>query len=95
MKGLLKGGPAADHAVEAGDPPIRRGIIVLGDRGFGEEAHRSYPTKIDPAGAVYTHGGPVHWPPEAGPVVVSASTPGEDSLKRLGRDGSRASHPCR
>jgi hypothetical protein len=53
---------------------------VLGDRGSVRKRTAYDLTKIDPAGAVYTHGGPVHWPLEAGPVVVIASTPGEDSL---------------
>ncbi len=69
MKGFLKDGPAAGQAVEAGDPPIRRGVIVAGERTFGEEAYRYYLSSIDPSGAVYIYGGKVPWPPEAGPQV--------------------------
>jgi hypothetical protein len=69
MKGFLKDGPAAGQAFEVGDPPIRRGI-VLGEAGFGEHAHRYYLSEIDDSGAVYTYGGAVRWPPEAGPRVI-------------------------
>jgi hypothetical protein len=70
MKGFLNDGPAAGQAFEVSDPPIRRGIIVLGESGFGESAHRYYLSEIDDCGAVYTHGGAVRWPPEAGPTVT-------------------------
>ena len=69
MKGFLEDGPAAGQLVEAGDPPIRRGIIVVGHGTFGEEAHRYYLSAVNESAAVYIHGGPVPWPPEAGPVV--------------------------
>ena len=42
MKGVLKDGPAAGQAFEVGDPPIRRGMIVLGEAAFGEHGHRYY-----------------------------------------------------
>jgi hypothetical protein len=70
MKGFLNDGPAAGHVVEVGDPPLRRGVIVLDPGGFGEQAHRYYLTAVDASGAVYTHGDVVHWPPEAGPHVA-------------------------
>ena len=70
MKGFLKDGPAAGQVVEAGDPPLRRGVIVLDPGGFGEQAHRYYLSAVDATGAVYTHGDVVPWPPEAGPHVV-------------------------
>ena len=70
MKGFLKDGPAAGQAFEVGDPPIRRGIIVLGEAGFGEHAHRYYLSEVDDSGAVYTYGGAVRWSPEAGPRVT-------------------------
>ena len=70
MTGFLKNGPAAGQAFEVGDPPIRRGIIVLGEAAFGEHAHRFYLSEIDDSGAVYTYGGAVPWPLEAGPWVV-------------------------
>lgn len=79
MKGFLKDGPGAGQAVEAGDPPIRRGVIVLSAGAFGEDAHRYYLSAIDSTGAVYTHGGKVPWPPVAGPHVIRepASAAGE------------------
>jgi hypothetical protein len=69
MKGFLKDGPAAGHAVDAGDPPMRRGVIVLNTGGFGEDAHRYLLSAIDASGAVYSYGGKVSWAPEAGPPV--------------------------
>jgi hypothetical protein len=66
MNGFLKDGPAAGQAVEAGDPPVRRGVIIAGEGTFGEEAYRYYLDSVDPSGAVYTYGGRVLWPPEAG-----------------------------
>jgi hypothetical protein len=75
MKGFLKDGPAAAHAIEAGDPPITRGVIVLGEGGFGEDAHRYHLSAIDSSGAVYTYGGAVRWPPEAGPCVIRSAEP--------------------
>ena len=70
MRGFLKDGPAAGHVVDVGDPPRRRGVIVLDADGFGEDAHRYYLCALDSSGAVYTHRGPVAWPPEAGPPVI-------------------------
>jgi hypothetical protein len=75
MKGFLKDGPAAGQAIEAGDPPMRRGVIVLAAGGFGEAAHRYYLCAVDPSGAVYTHGGKVPWPPKAGPQVIRQPLP--------------------
>lgn len=49
---------------------MRRGVIVLSQGTFGEDAHRYYLSAIDATGATYTHGGKVAWPPEAGPRVV-------------------------
>jgi hypothetical protein len=70
MKGFLRDGPAAGQVVEVGDPPTRRGVIVLDAGGFGEDAHRYYLCALDATGAVYTHHGGVAWPLEAGPPVV-------------------------
>jgi hypothetical protein len=75
MKGFLKDGPAAGQAFEVGDPPLRRGVIVTGGAGFGEQADRYYLTAIDSSGAIYTHGGPVPWPPVAGPPVERTALP--------------------
>jgi hypothetical protein len=70
MKGFLKDGPAAGQAVEVGDPPTRRGMIVLDGAAFGEQVHRYYLSEVDGSGAVYTCGGVVPWPPEAGRPVI-------------------------
>jgi hypothetical protein len=91
MKGFLRDGPAAGQVVEAGDPPVRRGVFVVAAEGFGEDAHRYYLCSVDSTGVVYTYGGPVFWPPEAGPRVVRepladpaevAEQMGGDSLRR-------------
>lgn len=71
MKGFLVDGPAAGHTVEVGDPPVRRGVIVLGDGSFGEDAHRYYLIAVDSSGASYAHGGKVAWPPEVGRALVA------------------------
>lgn len=39
------------------------------------DAHRYYLSSIDSGGAVYTYGGTVWWPPEAGPHVINALQP--------------------
>jgi hypothetical protein len=49
---------------------MRRGVFVVSEDGFGEDAHRYYLCAVDSSGAVYTWRGPVFWPPEAGPHVV-------------------------
>jgi hypothetical protein len=69
MKGFLRDRPASGQAFEAGDPPLRRGMIVLSDSGFGEHAHRYYLSEVDDSGAVYVYGGAVRLPLEAGPPV--------------------------
>ena len=63
-------GPGADHGIDAGDPPARRGIVVLCEGGFAEDAYRYYWSSVDDGGAVYTFGGRVPWPPEAGSQIV-------------------------
>jgi hypothetical protein len=77
MKGFLNDGPAAGRAVEAGDPPVRRGVVVLGKGGIGEDAHRYYVSSIDSSGAVYTYGATVWRPLEAGPRVINVLQPDE------------------
>ena len=67
---MLTGGPAAGSVVETGDPPVRRGIVVLNEDGFAEDAYRYYLTSVDDGGAVYTYGGKVEWPPEARSQMV-------------------------
>jgi len=79
MKGFLTNGPAAGQIVEAGDPPVRRGVIVLGEEAFGEDAHRYYLTSVDASGAVCAYGGPVPWPPEAAPRMIENENAGADA----------------
>jgi hypothetical protein len=74
VKGLLIDGPAAGSVIEAGDPPMRRGIIVQSQDGFAEDAYRYYLTGVDGSGAVYTYGGIVTWPPEAGSQMVRSTS---------------------
>lgn len=47
---------------------------MLDESGFGSDAHRYYLSEIDSSVGVYTHGGKVTWPPEAGPPVVKNET---------------------
>jgi hypothetical protein len=70
VKGLLIDGPAAGSVVEAGDPPVRRGIIVTSGDGFAEDAYRYYLSSVDASGASYVYGGKVEWPPQARSEVV-------------------------
>jgi hypothetical protein len=73
MKGLLIDGPAAGMVVEAGDPPLRRAIVIPGEGGFAEVAYRYYLSSIDSAGAGYKFGGQVPWPPEAGSYAIAGT----------------------
>ncbi len=66
--------------MEAGDPPIRRGVIVLSNSAFAEEAYRYYLTSVDAAGASYTYGGVVQWPPEATSQMVRRPTDGRTQV---------------
>lgn len=70
VKGLLIDGPAAGSVVDAGDPPVRRGIVVMAHDGFAENAYRYYLTSVDGSGASYEYGGTVDWPPEASSQMV-------------------------
>ena len=56
--------------VEAGEPPLRRAIVIPGEGGFAEDAYRYYLSSIDSAGASYAFGGMVPWPPEAGSQMI-------------------------
>jgi hypothetical protein len=70
VKGLLIDGPGAGRVIDAGDPPARRGIVVLREGEFAEDAYRYYLSSIDATGAVYTFGGEVPWPPEPGSRIL-------------------------
>ena len=50
--GFFRDGPAVGQDVEVGDPPIRRGVIVLDESGFGADADRYYVSEIDSSGAI-------------------------------------------
>jgi len=71
VKGLLIDGLAEGMVVEAGDPPLRRAIVIPGVGGFAEDAYRYYLSSIDSAGAGYRFGGQVPWPPEARSYAVT------------------------
>jgi hypothetical protein len=71
MKGLLIDGPAAGMAVEVGEPPLRRAIVIPDGGGFAENAYRYYLRSIDSAGSSYMFGGEVLWPPEARSEVIA------------------------
>jgi len=70
VKGFLIDGPAAGSVIETGDPPARRGILVMSEDGFAEDAYRYYLSSIDAGVASYTFGGKVEWPPEAGSQMI-------------------------
>jgi hypothetical protein len=70
VKGLLIDGPGAGHVVDAGDPPLRRAVVVPGSDGFGELAYRYYLESVDIDQATYRCAGPVEWPPEATSEIV-------------------------
>jgi hypothetical protein len=70
VKGLLIDGHAEGSVVEAGDPPLRRGIIVMSEDGFAKDAYRYCLTSVAASGAAYTYGGKVAWPPEARSEVI-------------------------
>jgi hypothetical protein len=70
VKGLLIDGPCAGQAVDAGDPPVRRAVVVRGADGFGELAYRYYLESVDFDQATYRCAGEVEWPPEASSVIV-------------------------
>jgi hypothetical protein len=65
VQGLLIDGPAAGQVVEAGDPPVRRAVVVPGSDGFGELGYRYYLESVDFDQAIYRCAGQVEWPPEA------------------------------
>jgi hypothetical protein len=71
---MLIDGPGAGHLVEAGDPPIRRAVVVPGADGFGELAYRYYLESVDVDQATYRCAGLVEWPPEARSEIVRRLT---------------------
>jgi hypothetical protein len=70
VKGVLIDGPGAGRMVDAGDPPLRRAVVVADADGFGELAYRYYLASVDSDQATYRCGGQVEWPPEASSEVV-------------------------
>lgn len=70
VKGLLIDGPSAGQVVDAGDPPIRRAVVVPSVDGFGEQAYRYYLASVDTEHATYRCAGGVDWPPEANRQIV-------------------------
>lgn len=70
VKGLLIDGPSAGQVVDAGDPPIRRAVVVPGVEGFGEHAYRYYLASVQTDHATYRCAGGVDWPPESNREIV-------------------------
>jgi hypothetical protein len=70
VQGLLIDGPSAGQVVDAGDPPVRRAVVVCDADGFGELAYRYYLESVDSDQAIYRCAGQVEWPPEANSEVV-------------------------
>ena len=94
MNGFLKDGPAAGQNFEVGDPPISRGIIVLGETPFGEHAHRYYLSAIDGTEAVDSHGGAVPGRPRRGHLSLGVWT-SELSKRATGRESRKPTHAVR
>jgi hypothetical protein len=67
---MLIDGPGAGRTVDAGDPPVRRAVIIADADRFGELAYRYYLASVDCDQATYRCGGKVEWPPEASSEVV-------------------------
>jgi hypothetical protein len=67
---MLIDGPGAGQVVEAGDPPVRRAVVVPGAEGFGELAYRYYLASVDSGQAAYRCAGEVEWPPVASKEIV-------------------------
>lgn len=74
VQGVLIDGPGAGQVVDAGEPPLRRAVLVPGDGGFGERAYRYYLESVDSEQANYRFAGQVEWPPEARGEVVRRLT---------------------
>ena len=70
MQGLLIDGPSAGQVVDAGDPPVRRAVVVPREQGFGELANRYYLESVEFDQAIYRCAGEVEWPPEARSEMV-------------------------
>jgi hypothetical protein len=89
MKGLLIDGPAQGMVVQAGDPPIRRAIVILGRDGFAEDAYRYYLNSTDSTEARYRFGGQVLWPPEASSEAISRTDQREHVADQASRGASQ------
>ena len=85
VQGLLIDGPSAGQVVEAGDPPVRRAVVVPGEQGFGELAYRYYLESVEFDRATYRCAGQVEWPPEASSQMVRRlSDPRQPSVDAAG-----------
>jgi hypothetical protein len=67
---MLIDGPGAGRTVDAGNPPVRRAVVMADGDGFGELAYRYYLASVESGLATYRCGGQVEWPPEASSEVV-------------------------
>lgn len=63
-------GPAAGRVIDAGDPPVRRAVVLLDPSGFGEHAYRYYLESVGPQHAAYVCAGEVQWPAEARSQII-------------------------
>jgi hypothetical protein len=82
VNGLLIDGPSAGQVVDAGDPPIRRALVVAGSDRFGEPAYRYYLESVDLGQATYRCAGQVEWPPEATSEIVRRLSDQREHLAR-------------
>jgi hypothetical protein len=89
VKGMLIDGPAVGHLVEAGDPPIRRAVVVPDADGFGELAYRYYLESVDVDRATYRCAGLVEWPPESRSEIVRRLSDQREQLAGTAAPGAR------
>jgi hypothetical protein len=89
VKGLLIDGPGAGQVVDAGDPPIRRAVVVPNPDGFSELAYRYYLESVDVDQATYRCAGQVEWPPEANSEIVRRLSDQREQLADTTAPGAR------
>jgi hypothetical protein len=89
VKGLLIDGPGAGQVVDAGDPPVRRAVVVRGADGFGELAYRYYLESVGFDQATYRCAGEVEPAPEASSEIVRRLSDHRERLADTTAPGAR------
>ena len=89
VKGVLIDGPSAGKVVDAGDPPIRRAVVVPSVGGFGEQGYRYYLASVHTGHAIYRCAGQVEWPPEANSEIIRRLLDQREQLAHAVAPGAR------